>query len=100
MPALYYIYKADASPELPSVYVDAGAVPRILNGADVMAPGIRKIEGEFSPGRKVVVRELEKGRPIAIGVALVESKDIPQMGKGKAISNLHYLGDEYWALSL
>jgi len=100
LPALYYIYKAGVSPKLPSVYVDTGAVSRILNGADVMAPGIRKIEGEFSTGGKVVVKELEKGRPIAIGVALVESKNIPQMMKGKAITNVHYLGDEYWTLSI
>ncbi|MFN3268942.1 MAG: PUA domain-containing protein [Zestosphaera sp.] len=48
----------------------------------------------------MVVKEMDKGRPIAIGVALVESKDIPQMKKGKAVSNVHYVGDDYWAMSL
>lgn len=100
IPSLYYIYRTNVSPALPSVYVDAGAVPRILNGADVMAPGIRKIEGTFSSGSKVVVKEMDKGRLIAIGIALVESRNIFQMEKGKAISNIHYVGDDYWMLSL
>jgi PUA domain protein len=100
IPSLYFMYKNNVYPSYPSVYVDAGAVPRILNGADVMVPGIKKVEGEFSPNAKVLVRELEKGRVIAVGVSLMSSQEIRTSGKGKAVKSLHYLGDEIWEASV
>jgi len=99
IPSLYYIYKANLSPSYPSIYVDAGAVPKILNGADVMVPGIKKIEGEFGPTTRVLVKELDKARTIAIGISLMSSQEIKTSQKGKAIKTLHYLGDEVWNLS-
>jgi len=99
IPSLYYIYKVNIYPNYPSIYVDAGAVPKILNGASVMVPGIKKMEGEFKPNAKILVRELEKARVIAIGVSLMSSEEIKTSQKGKAVKTLHYLGDEVWALS-
>lgn len=99
IPSLYHIYKVGLTPDLPSVYVDAGATPRILNGADVMVPGIRKVDGSFEAGSKVLVREIEKGRPLAVGVALMSSSEISGSSRGKAVLNVHYVGDEYWYLA-
>lgn len=98
-PSLYFIYKSNVPLNLPAVYVDAGAVPHILNGADVMVPGIKRIEGSFKAGDKVFVRELEKGRIIAMGVSLLSSAELEGAQKGKAVKTLHYLGDEIWQLS-
>ncbi|QOJ78320.1 hypothetical protein IG193_06015 [Infirmifilum lucidum] len=99
IPSLYLIYKRGVVPNYPSVLVDQGAVPRILNGADVMVPGIKAIEGYFHVGEKVIVRELDKGRVIAIGVSLMSKEEVESSQKGKAIRTLHYLGDEIWELS-
>jgi PUA domain protein len=98
LPSLFYIYRTGVTPELASVYVDSGAVARILNGADVMAPGITRVEGEVRPGDKVLVKD-EKGRPIAVGVSLVSSSDVGPSKRGKAVLNLHHVGDDYWKLA-
>lgn len=81
---------------LPRVIVDMGAVKRIINGADIMAPGIKGFEGEFEVGDVVVVVDEEKYRPIAVGEALVSRFEAENMERGKAIKNLHYIGDKYW----
>ncbi len=79
----------------PYVVVDAGAVPHILNGADVMVPGIVSIKGDFREGAIVIVVD-EKKRVLAVGTALMSSDRIRQEKKGKAIKNLHYVGDKLW----
>lgn len=81
---------------LPSVYVDMGAVPFVCNGADVMAPGITEVSGEFEEGELVVVRDVKHGKGLAVGKALVTSVEMREMKKGKTIRNLHYVGDKLW----
>ncbi len=79
------------------VVVDDGAVPHILNGADVMVPGIVRVEGGFKEGDVVVVYNL-KGTPVAVGKALMDSEVVKTSKKGKAIKNVHYIGDSVWRL--
>jgi PUA-domain protein len=81
---------------LPHVVVDMGAIPHVCNGADVMAKGIRKIEGEFEKGDLIVVVDEKYGKNLAIGEALEDSTAISTMEKGKVVSNLHYVGDDAW----
>jgi PUA domain protein len=81
---------------LPHVVVDMGAVPHVVNGADVMAPGIRKIEGEFSATDCIVVVDEKFRKPIAVGAALISSDEMRATKKGKVIRNLHYVGDAAW----
>ena len=82
----------------PQAYVDEGAIKFLLNGADVMRPGIRKLDDWGSAGRIVVVREEKKGRAIAVGLSIVTSADAQAMSKGGCIRNLHHVGDRYWNL--
>jgi len=81
---------------LPAVVVDMGAVPFVCKGADVMAPGITEVRGEFEEGCLVVVRDIRHGKALAVGRALRPSKEIMASRKGKAIRNLHYVGDKLW----
>lgn len=81
---------------MPSVIVDMGAIPHIVNGADVMRPGIVALEGEFKEGELVVVRDEKHRKPIAIGKALESSEKMIQIEKGKVVMNLHYVGDKIW----
>jgi PUA domain protein len=80
----------------PQAFVDEGAIKFLLNGADVMRPGIRKFDDWEDVGRMVVVREEKKGRAIAVGPASVASSEARSMTKGSCIKNLHHLGDKYW----
>jgi PUA domain protein len=78
--------------------VDKGAIKFMLNGADVMRPGIRKFDDWGPVGRMVVVKEETKGRAIAVGPSTVTSAEAQGMSKGGCIRNLHHVGDRYWNL--
>lgn len=102
IPTLYLIHKSEKGkllPQYPKAVVDAGAVKHIINGADVMRPGIKELIGEFNKGDVVLVAD-EKGRVIAVTTALYSKPEIEQMQKGKVLVNLHYLGDKIWRASL
>lgn len=97
---LYPALKAliDGLMRLPRVIVDVGAVPHVAKGADVMAPGIVKMDREVEKGGLVVVAEERYDRPIAVGVALMSPEEVDRKGTGRAIQNLHYIGDRIWAV--
>lgn len=81
---------------LPSAVVDMGAIPYVCNGADVMAPGIKEVRGEFEESALIVVRDITHGKPLAIGLTLFSSEEMKEMGTGKALRNIHYVGDRLW----
>lgn len=84
---------------LPRVVVDSGAVRFIVNGADVMGPGIVEAEDVIEVGSIVVVREECHGKPLAIGRALKAGREMPH-STGKAVKSLHYVGDKLWKLEM
>jgi len=81
---------------LPKITVDEGAVPHVLNGADIMRPGVVSIEGEFEKNDTVVVFEEKYRKPICISLALYSSDVLSAMNKGKVFKNIHYLNDKLW----
>ncbi len=81
--------------KFPSVMVDMGAVKFMCNGANVMRPGIRSF-GEFEAGQIVCIIEESQKKSLAVGRALVSSKEMAEMSKGIVIENLHYISDKYW----
>ncbi len=93
-----YLGSQGALALFPVAMVDEGAIKFILNGADVMRPGIRKFDDWGSAGRTIVVREEKKGRAIAVASAIVSSSEAKEMAKGNCLKNLHYAGDKYWNL--
>ena len=80
------------------VTVDDGAIKFILNGADIMFPGITHADGDIYEGDLVWIKD-GRGLPISIGKALVDGAKMTTIKKGKAIENLHYIGDELWEFS-
>ena len=82
----------------PQAFVDEGAIKFLLNGADVMRPGIRRLDDWGPAGKMVVVREEKKGRAIAVGPSTVSSAEAQGMSKGGCIKNAHHVGDRYWNL--
>jgi len=83
---------------IPRVVVDMGAVAPLGRGADVMAPGIRRIIGEFRAGDPIAVVDEKYGKPFVVGIALVDSVKIPGMKRGRAVKNIHRVGDRVWRL--
>ncbi len=82
---------------LPAVRIDDGAVKFIVNGADVMRPGVVSYDDWGDASRLVVIKE-SKGRGVAVGRTLIKSGEMPAMGKGVCVKNLHHVGDRYWTL--
>jgi predicted RNA-binding protein (TIGR00451 family) len=83
---------------LPSVYVDKGALRFLVSGADVMRPGIRKTDA-FQKDAAVAVRGEDNNVAVCIGIALYSSEEMMAMAKGKAIKNIHHMGDGIWNLT-
>lgn len=75
-----------------AVYIDAGAIPFLIKGADMMRPGIHKIE-DFKKGDIILIRDLEHSKTLAIGEALLDSEEMKKQEKGVSVKVLHYMGD-------
>jgi PUA domain protein len=81
-------------PEKYRVTVDEGALKFIMNGADVMKPGIVYADERIKEGDFVYVTVEGKESPIAVGIALCDGTEMK--GKGKAVKNVHHLKDKIW----
>jgi PUA domain protein len=93
LPSLKFMKAMDS---LPRVVVDMGAVAHIANGADVMRPGVKDVRGDFGKGGLVVIADERYDKPIALGLAEVDSTELRRVSRGKVIRTLHYVGDEVW----
>mmetsp|Transcript_16439 Transcript_16439/g.28666 ORF Transcript_16439/g.28666 Transcript_16439/m.28666 type:complete len:207 (-) Transcript_16439:171-791(-) len=111
LPTLRLVHKYPMV-QFTSVMVDKGAIPFILGGANVMAPGLTKPDGQsymppdgeeqdeqgfdkpgLSKGDGVVIRAEGKEHAIAIGVMTMSSAEVREKNKGIAIELAHFLGD-------
>lgn len=82
-------------PEKWKIVVDEGAMPFLMNGADIMKPGIVYVDDGIRKGDFVYITLEGKDTPLAVGISLEDSENL--MGtKGKAVENLHYLKDKVW----
>ena len=82
----------------PKVVVDMGAVPYVCNGANIMAPGIKRFEGQFAENDIVIVIDEKHSRPIAIGEILYDARNVKNVSQGTVVKNLYYVGDKTWNL--
>ena len=80
----------------PKIVVDMGAVPYVCKGADVMAPGIVRIEGEFTQGELVIVVDVKFGKALALGESLINAENARCIRRGPVVKTLHYVGDKVW----
>jgi PUA domain protein len=80
----------------PKAVVDIGAVPYVCKGANVMAPGIRRYEGEFKKGALVFVVDEKHGKALGVGEALYDSEEARKVKQGIVIRNVHFVGDKTW----
>ncbi|MGD8565590.1 MAG: DUF1947 domain-containing protein [Candidatus Bathyarchaeota archaeon] len=81
---------------LPRVTVDMGAVPKVCNGANIMAPGIIRYDGEFMKGDLVLISDEKHGKTVAVGQAMYNMSEAKGIEEGVIVQNLHYVGDKIW----
>jgi len=82
------------------IVVDAGAIPYVVNGADVMRPGIVSVTDDVTSSSPVQIVDERHGKPLAIGVALLNAPDIRASTSGKMCKNFHYVSDEIWNIEI
>jgi len=85
--------------QAPKATVDMGAIPHVCKGANVMAPGIRKLEGDFMKGDIMVVVDEKYGKPIALGETLYDSAEAGNVKQGIMIKTVHFVGDNIWEVA-
>jgi PUA-domain protein len=93
VPSLHTILKNPNM--LPKVTIDMPAIPFIMKGADIMRPGITEFE-EFEKGDFVTIVDENNKKSLAVGKMFFSSEEMKELSKGKAVLNLHRVGDEIW----
>jgi len=78
------------------VTVDAGAIPFVVNGADIMRPGIVAVSGDVKAQEPVQIVDERHGKPLAIAIALFDGEAILNSASGKMCKHFHHVGDELW----
>ncbi|MCY3412764.1 MAG: hypothetical protein INQ03_14095 [Candidatus Heimdallarchaeota archaeon] len=96
IPSIKIIRKIEHS--IPIIKVDTGAIKFVVNGADIMRPGIVEISDDVREGELVLVVEETKGGPLCFGVAKYDAVDMRAMDSGKSIINLHHLKDKFFEM--
>jgi len=77
------------------VAVDRGAIPYVINGADVMRPGIVRCDPTVVVDDLVLIVDDTHGKPLAVGRSLHPADELAG-GSGKGIGVLHYVSDPIW----
>jgi PUA domain protein len=112
----FYSYKLD--PDIMTRYqVDKGAIKFVLNGADIMCPGLTstgaKMDVDLPAGSLVVITAEGKEHAMSIGTLKISTEEMyvfdiissnndlfhnlrRSINKGIAIETLHYLNDNFW----
>ena len=82
--------------DLKKIVVDKGAIKYIANSADVMIRGVTKIDPSIKKGDVVVIVDENHDRALAIGKAMLDSKQMEDKNSGKVVKNLHTIQDSVW----
>ncbi len=83
-------------PESRQVTVDMGAVPFVTKGADVMSPGVVDADPSITAGDLVFIRDEKNMVPLAVGESLMSGEGMVGSDSGKAVRNVHHVGDRLW----
>lgn len=92
LPHLNSIYES----KYKAVYVDKGAIPFIIKGADLMRPGIRIIDEGINVDDVIMIKDETHKKTLALGISLFSSSEMKTQEKGKSVKVYHYVGDEYY----
>ena len=86
----------DTDIEKRKVVVDQGALPFLLNAADLMAPGVVEADVGIEPGDLFLVVEENHDKPIAVCKAIESGDYMLDKESGKVGENIHFVQDEIW----
>ncbi|TFF96971.1 DUF1947 domain-containing protein [Candidatus Thorarchaeota archaeon] len=81
---------------IPEVTVDMGAVRFVVNGADIMRPGITQVDNGISANDIVAVVDETHRKPLAIGVSKISTEELRATDTGKVVFSVHHVNDALW----
>ena len=97
LPHLKYLLENEKEQDLfPQVFIDKGAIPFLLKGADMMRPGIQKIVGEFEKEDVVLIKDENHNKLLGLGFSKFSHKELEEQTSGKSIEVFHYINDEFY----
>ncbi len=99
IPCLTLLISPSVSFTMKSITVDKGAIKFVANGADIMRPGITKIDNDIKKDDIIKIQEELHGRALAVGIAMYDAPEMQKMSKGKVIRNIHFVNDPVWEFS-
>ncbi|KAI5189211.1 malignant T-cell-amplified sequence [Nematocida minor] len=85
---------------LKKVIVDKGAIKHLINGADVMAPGLLHSTSEYplvSVGDLVAIYGYDKVSALGVGMVEMDNDQLEEQRTGVAIKMLSHLGDKIYS---
>ena len=91
---------ADIFNAIKKAVVDMGAVKFVTSGADIMRPGIVETDEGIKKGDAIAIVDVDNRKPLAVGIAMFSSEEIPEMKSGKVVKSIHYVGDNIWGFSV
>jgi PUA-domain protein len=81
---------------IPQISVDMGAVKFVVNGADIMRPGITHIDDEVRENGIVAIVDERHGKPLAVGISMLSASALRAATSGKVVKSVHHINDELW----
>ncbi len=81
---------------IPTVTIDMGAVKFVVNGADIMRPGITKVDDDVKANGIVAVVDERHGKPLAVGISQLSASDLRTATSGKVVKSIHHVNDDLW----
>jgi PUA domain protein len=85
---------------LPKWRCDKGAIRFLMNGSNVMCPGLTHpnavMEDYIEKGKPVAIYIEGKQHAIAIGITTMSNNDVVKTNKGVCVEVYHHLGDGLW----
>ena len=82
--------------EVPRVTVDMGAVRFVVNGADIMRPGITQVDDKVKQNGIVAVVDETHGMPLAVGISMLSAAALKAAESGKVVKSIHHINDALW----
>ncbi|HJJ55618.1 MAG TPA: RNA-binding protein [Methanocorpusculum sp.] len=82
------------------IVVDMGAVPYVVNGADIMRPGVVSVSDDVIENHPALIVDERNGSPLSISIPLYNADKIMALNSGKIAKNVHFIGDDLWNLDI
>ena len=91
----------------PTLQVDRGAIRFILDGAQLMCPGLTSPGAKLPPadqavpaGRVVAINAEGKQNACMVGRTKMGTEEMKRINKGVGVETVHFLGDGVWGMKV